>query len=232
MRTPAPSPVLYSDHRGRPAVGQGDSGQPGAAFQMAGRGSRPYEKGVPRSQTGRERAGDKAQAHSHMAVQAVCRPHPPAAGLKKAFSEIGGLNAGKKRDEALEMVGLYFARLERHLGQMKKYQATIDYLMQENMGQKQKVNDEKSIRKQVEILELKKENERLRHLWKAFLRRPDGRFKSDRGSGLPKLPNDSHFLKKGGTLGRKKKAHEQHRHSPAPDRGDSTLHPPGYSCFL
>ena len=77
---PAPSPVLYSDHRGRPAVGQGDSGQPGAAFQMAGRGSRPYEKGVPRSQTGRERAGDKAQAHSHMAVQAVCRPHPPTAG--------------------------------------------------------------------------------------------------------------------------------------------------------
>ena len=98
--------------------------------------------------------------------------------IEKAFSEIGGLNAGKKRDEALEMVGLYFTRLERRLGQMKKYQATIDYLMQENMGLKQKVNDEKSIRKQVEVLELKKENERLRHLWKAFLRRPDGRFKS------------------------------------------------------
>lgn len=65
------------------------------------------------------------------------------------------------------MVGLYFTRLERRLGQMKKYQATIDYLMQENMGLKQKVNDEKSIRKQVEVLELKKENERLRHLWKA-----------------------------------------------------------------
>ena len=82
--------------------------------------------------------------------------------IEKAISGIGGLNAGKKRDEALEMVGPYFARLERHLGQMKKYQATIDYLMQENMGLKQKVNDEKSIRKQVEILELKKENERLR----------------------------------------------------------------------
>ena len=60
------------------------------------------------------------------------------------------------------MIGPYFARLERHLGQMKKYQATINYLMQENMGLKQKVNDEKSIRKQAEILELKKENERLR----------------------------------------------------------------------
>lgn len=40
------------------------------------------------------------------------------------------------------------------------------------------------------------------------------------------------YIVTGGTLGRKKKAHEQHRHSPAPDRGYSTLHPPGYSCFL
>ena len=82
--------------------------------------------------------------------------------IEKAISEIGGLNAGKKRDETLEMIGPYFARLERHLGQMKKYQATIDYLTQENMGLKQKVNDEKSIQKRVEVLELKKENERLR----------------------------------------------------------------------
>ena len=36
------------------------------------------------------------------------------------------------------------------------------YLTQENMGLKQKVNDEKSIQKRVEVLELKKENERLR----------------------------------------------------------------------
>ena len=42
-------------------------------------------------------------------------------------------------------------------------------------------------------------------MWKAFLRRSDRRFKSGRGSSLPKLPSDSHFLKKGGTFGRKKK---------------------------
>ena len=60
------------------------------------------------------------------------------------------------------MIGPYFARLEKHLGLMKRYQATIDYLTQENMGLKQKVNDEKSIQKRVEVLELKKENERLR----------------------------------------------------------------------
>ena len=60
------------------------------------------------------------------------------------------------------MVGLYFTRLERRLGQMKKYQATIDYLTQENEGLKEKVNSEKSIQKQMEVLMLKKENEQLR----------------------------------------------------------------------
>ena len=82
--------------------------------------------------------------------------------IEKAVSEIGVLNAGKKRDEIMEMVGPYFSRLERHLGQMKKYQATIDYLTQENEGLKEKVNSEKSIQKQMEVLMLKKENEQLR----------------------------------------------------------------------
>ena len=63
------------------------------------------------------------------------------------MSEIGVMNAGKKRDEILEMVGPYFAQLEKHLGQVKKYQATIDYLAQENAGLREKVNDEKSIQK-------------------------------------------------------------------------------------
>ena len=82
--------------------------------------------------------------------------------IEKAISEIGVLNSGKKRDEVLEMVGPYFARLEQHLGQMQKYQATIDYLTQENAGLKEKVRDEKSIQKQMEVLTLKKENEQLR----------------------------------------------------------------------
>ena len=48
------------------------------------------------------------------------------------------MNAGKKRDEILALVGPYFARLDGHLGQVKKYQATIDYLTQENEGLKRK----------------------------------------------------------------------------------------------
>ena len=82
--------------------------------------------------------------------------------IEQAISEIGVLNAGKKRDEVLELVGPHFARLEQHLGQMQKYQATIDYLTQENKGLRKQVNSEKSIQKQMEVLMLKKENEQLR----------------------------------------------------------------------
>ena len=82
--------------------------------------------------------------------------------IEKAVSEIGMMNAGKKWEEILDIVGPFFARLENHLGQMKKYQATIDYLTQENTGLKKKVRDATGIEKQLEILQLKKENEQLR----------------------------------------------------------------------
>ena len=49
-----------------------------------------------------------------------------------------------------------------YLGQVKKYQATIDYLTQENEGLKEKVKDESSIKKQLEAAKLKQENEQLR----------------------------------------------------------------------
>ena len=45
---------------------------------------------------------------------------------------------------------------------MKKYQATIDYLTQENTSLKKEVADEKSIQKQLEAARLKQENEQLR----------------------------------------------------------------------
>lgn len=89
--------------------------------------------------------------------------------IEKAVSEIAVLNAGKKRDEILEMVGPYFSRLEKHLGQMKKYQSTIDYLTQENEGLKEKANSEKSVQKLMEVLTLKNENERLRRFVDSIL---------------------------------------------------------------
>ncbi|MEA4845750.1 MAG: MobV family relaxase [Clostridiaceae bacterium] len=82
--------------------------------------------------------------------------------IEKAISEVTMMNAGKKREEILVMITPYFSRLEGHLGQMKKYQATIDYLMQENTGLKEKVRDETSIKKQLETARLQQENEQLR----------------------------------------------------------------------
>ena len=82
--------------------------------------------------------------------------------IEKAVSDIGMMNAGKKRDEILTLVGPYFARLEGHLGQMKKYQATIDYLTQENEGLKETVRDKSGLKKQLEAAKLKQENEQLR----------------------------------------------------------------------
>ncbi len=82
--------------------------------------------------------------------------------IEKAISEVTLVNAGKKREEILTMVAPYFSRLESHLGQMKKYQSTIDYLTQENTSLKKEVADEKSIQKQLEAARLKQENVQLR----------------------------------------------------------------------
>lgn len=84
--------------------------------------------------------------------------------IEQAISEITMLNAGKKKEEALALLDRFFPRLEAHLGQVKKYQATIDYLTQENAGLKEKVKDETSIMKQLEAARLKRENEQLRQL--------------------------------------------------------------------
>lgn len=85
-----------------------------------------------------------------------------AATVQKVLAEITPLNAGKKRDEAAALLKRFSPRLESHLGQMKKYQATIDYLTQENEGLKEKVKDGSSIKKQLEAARLKQENEQLR----------------------------------------------------------------------
>ena len=84
--------------------------------------------------------------------------------IEQAISEITMMNAGKKKEEALALLDRYFPRLEAHLGQVKKYQATIDYLTQENAGLKEKVADQTNIRKRLEAEQLKRENERLREL--------------------------------------------------------------------
>ena len=110
--------------------------------------------------------------------------------IEKAVAEVTMMNAGKKREEIPEMVGPYFSRLESHLGQMKKYQATIDYLTQENAELKDKVEDRPRIKTQLEVEKLKNENEQLRQfaskippeVWREIQQRQTpqkGRFERD-----------------------------------------------------
>ena len=82
--------------------------------------------------------------------------------IEQVISQIGVLNAGKKRDELLQMVEPYFSQLEKHLGQMKKYQATIQYLTQENINLRSQIKEDNSSQKELELFMLKKENQQLR----------------------------------------------------------------------
>ena len=82
--------------------------------------------------------------------------------IEKILSDINPINAGKKRDEALALLTKFFPKAETHMGQMKKYKSTIDYLTQENTLLKKEVDSRKSsIKKQLDTGTLKQENDRL-----------------------------------------------------------------------
>lgn len=82
--------------------------------------------------------------------------------IEKTLSEITPLNASKKREQVALMLDKFIPRLESHMGQMKKYKATLDYLTQENTSLKKEVNSEKSIKSKLEAAKLRQENEQLR----------------------------------------------------------------------
>lgn len=82
--------------------------------------------------------------------------------IEQLLAEINPLTAGKKRDEAMALLSKFFPKAETHMGQMKKYKATLDYLTQENTSLKKEVDNNKvSVKKQLEAGALKQENERL-----------------------------------------------------------------------
>ena len=82
--------------------------------------------------------------------------------IEKALADINPLNAGKKREEALALLSKFFPKAEMHMGAMKKYQSTIDYLTQENTSLKKEVDASKvSVKKQLEAGRLRQENEQL-----------------------------------------------------------------------
>jgi len=84
--------------------------------------------------------------------------------IEQVLLDINPLNAGKKRDEALSLLAKFFPKAETHMGQMKKYKSTLDYLTQENTSLKKEVDASKvSVKKQLEVGKLKQENDRLQN---------------------------------------------------------------------
>jgi len=83
--------------------------------------------------------------------------------IEQVLSDINPLNASKKRDEALSLLAKFFPKAETHMGQMKKYKSTLDYLTQENTSLKKEVDARKvSVKKQLEVGKLQQENEQFR----------------------------------------------------------------------
>lgn len=52
--------------------------------------------------------------------------------IEKVLNEIGTFNSGKKKEEALALLNKWFPQMENFSGQLKKYQVTIDDLLEEN----------------------------------------------------------------------------------------------------
>lgn len=52
--------------------------------------------------------------------------------IEQVLNEIGTFNSGKKKEEALALLRKWFPQMENFSGQLKKYQVTIDDLLEEN----------------------------------------------------------------------------------------------------
>lgn len=84
------------------------------------------------------------------------------AAIEEILADINPINAGKKRNEALEMLGRFVPNAEIYAGNLKKYDATLKYLTQENASLKKEVNNRKgSALKQLDIGRLENENKNL-----------------------------------------------------------------------
>lgn len=88
--------------------------------------------------------------------------HRKQKAIERALADINPLNVGKKRNEVLALLAKFFPKAAMHMGAMKKYQSTIDYLTQENTSLQKEVDSRKtSISKHIEAAKLRQENEQL-----------------------------------------------------------------------
>ena len=76
------------------------------------------ERGESASKTGRK----------HIPTRLFKQPKQ----IEKVLNEIGTFNSGKKKEEALALLNKWFPQMENFSGQLKKYQVTIDDLLEVN----------------------------------------------------------------------------------------------------
>jgi len=86
-----------------------------------------------------------------------------ATQIQATLDGINPLNAGKKKDEVLDMLHKFFPNMERFETQVRKYKREIDYLEKENAALSKKAvsNEKDSIGRQMETAKLQIEHQKL-----------------------------------------------------------------------
>lgn len=83
------------------------------------------ERGETASKTGRKHIPTRLFKQAvHLSKQAVC--------IEKLFDEMNPFNSGKKKEELLVLLKKWFPQMENFSTQLKKYQITIEDLLEEN----------------------------------------------------------------------------------------------------
>ena len=87
-----------------------------------------------------------------------------AAQIQAALDGINPLNAGKKKDEALDLLQKFFPNMERFETQVRKYKKEIDYLEKENatLAKKAEAGEKVSINRQLDENKLRSGYQNLR----------------------------------------------------------------------
>lgn len=89
-----------------------------------------------------------------------------AKAIETVLSSINPLNAGKKKDEALEMLKKWFPQMENFTGQLKKYKVTIEDFLEENenLEARAKASETGKMKDTLERAKLKSELENMQQL--------------------------------------------------------------------
>ena len=155
--------------------------------------------------------------------------------IEQVISQIGVLNAGKKRDELLQMVEPYFSQLEKHLGQMKKYQSVHHPVSDPGEHQSPKPDQEGQQQPEgVGVVHAEKGKSTA-----AAVRGQHSPRSAKRTAGTtesqPSVQGTramKHFQNYGGTFGKKEETDQPHQHPSVSGRGHCQVPSAGYPGLL